>query len=122
MLINIEIISFQFYFQRKSPDEYGNINLYFPSPSKGGKKKKTQKMRFPVHRFDRKRARMYLFITPNFEIEIFILARFSPLLSFLPWLPIFADRLTKQTIIYSPTGGSKDLSFIYSKRKFILVC
>lgn len=40
-----------------------------------------------------------------------LLARFPPLLSFLPWLPIFSDRLTKQTIIYSPTGGSKDFFF-----------
>ncbi len=45
--------------------------------------------------------------------EIFVLALFSPLLSLLPWLPIFVDRLTKQTIIYSPTGGSKNLVFFY---------
>ena len=42
------------------------------------------------------------------------LASFGPLVSFLPWIPIFADRVTKQTIIYSPTGGGE--CFLSSKR------
>jgi len=40
------------------------------------------------------------------------LARLPPLISFLPWLPIFADKLTKQTIIFSPTGGRKNNHFL----------
>jgi hypothetical protein len=52
------------------------------------KKRKPKRMRFPVARYERNRF-------PSF----------GPLISFLPWLPIFTDRLTKQTFIYSPTGG-----------------
>lgn len=70
------------------PDSYGNMNIYFREPSKDGKRKKPKRIRFPVHRFERNRF-----------------PPFPPLISFLPWLPIFADRLTKQTIIFSPTGG-----------------
>ncbi len=56
--------------------------------------------------------------------EIFVLALFSPLLSLLPWLPIFVDRLTKQTIIYSPIGGSKNLVFFFkfTQRKLFVIC
>jgi len=66
------------------------MNIYFREPSKDGKRKKPKRFRFPVNRFERDR---------------FPRRSFGPLISFLPWLPIFADRLTKQTIIYSPTGG-----------------
>jgi len=51
-------------------------------------KKKAKRMIFPVNRFERNRY-----------------PPFPSLISFLPWVPIFADRLTKQTIIYSPAGG-----------------
>jgi hypothetical protein len=37
----------------------------------------------------------------------FLKGRFPPLLSIFPWLPIFYDKLTYQTFIFSPTGGSK---------------
>ncbi|CAF1473544.1 unnamed protein product [Adineta steineri] len=73
----------------KKPDDLGHMNIYFREPSKDGKRRKPKRFRFPVARYERERF-------PN---------SFGPLISFLPWLPIFADRLTKQTIIYSPTGG-----------------
>jgi len=62
----------------------GNINIYM----RDGKKRKPKRMRFPVARYERSRF-------PSF----------GPLISFLPWLPIFTDRRTKQTYFYSPTGG-----------------
>jgi hypothetical protein len=44
------------------------MNFYFREPSKDGKRKKPKKIRFPVHRFERERFRMYLFIILNFKI------------------------------------------------------
>jgi len=73
---------------RKSPDDLGHMNVYFREPSSDGKRKKPKRFRFPVARYERRRF-----------------PPFGPLLSFFPWLPIFADRLTKQTIVYSPAGG-----------------
>ncbi|CAF3435854.1 unnamed protein product [Rotaria sp. Silwood1] len=35
----------------------------------------------------------------------FPIKRFPPLVSIAPWLPIFYDKVTYQTIIFSPTGG-----------------
>ncbi|CAF1425428.1 unnamed protein product [Adineta steineri] len=75
--------------KNKKPDDLGHMNIYFREPSKDGKRRKPKRFRFPVARYERERF-------PK---------SFGPLISFLPWLPIFADRLTKQTIIYSPTGG-----------------
>jgi hypothetical protein len=75
--------------KRKTPDDMGHMNIYLREPSKDGKRRKPKRFRFPVARYERRRF-------PK---------TFGPLVSFLPWLPIFADRLTKQTIIFSPTGG-----------------
>ncbi|CAF2766104.1 unnamed protein product [Rotaria sp. Silwood2] len=74
--------------RRKSPDYVGHMNIYLRGSSKGGKKPKPQRFRFPVARYDRRRF-----------------PPFGPLINFLPWLPIFVERRTKQTIIYSPQGG-----------------
>lgn len=74
--------------QKRVPDEYGNMNIYFREPSSDGKRKRSKRMIFPVHRFKKGRF-----------------PPLPPLISFLPYLPIFADKLTKQTIIFSPTGG-----------------
>jgi len=49
------------------------------------------KVRFPVKRY-RKPSR-------------FPLSRFNRFVNYVPWLPIYADELTYQTIIFSPTGG-----------------
>ncbi|CAF0770447.1 unnamed protein product [Rotaria sordida] len=74
--------------RRKSPDYIGHMNIYLRGSSKRGKKEKPKRFRFPVARYDRRRYRS-----------------FGSLINFLPWLPIFVERRTKQTIIYSPTGG-----------------
>ncbi|UJR09622.1 hypothetical protein I4U23_013856 [Adineta vaga] len=76
------------------PKDMGHMNIYLREPSKDGKRKNPKRFRFPVANYERERF-------PR---------NFGPLLSFMPWLPIFADRFTKQTIIYSPTGGGKDLA------------
>ncbi|CAF3700383.1 unnamed protein product [Rotaria sp. Silwood1] len=74
--------------RRKSPDYVGHMNIYLRGSSKSGKKGKSKRFRFPVARYNRRRY-------PSF----------GPLINFLPWLPIFVERRTKQTIIYSPQGG-----------------
>jgi len=64
------------------------MNVYFREPSRDGKRRKPKRFRFPTARYERRRF-----------------PRFGPLLTFLPNIPIFADRFTKQTIIFAPTGG-----------------
>ncbi|CAF3011678.1 unnamed protein product [Rotaria sp. Silwood2] len=49
------------------------------------------RVRFPVRHY------------PNYHQ--FPIRRFPSLVSILPWLPIFYDKITYQTIIFSPTGG-----------------
>jgi len=59
---------------------------------KGSRNKRSyKKVSFPVKRFKNYRK--------------FPTNRFPPLISILPWVPIFYDRRTYQTIIFSPTGG-----------------
>jgi len=74
--------------KKRVPDSYDNMNLYIREPSKGSKYKKLKRMRFPVNHFRK----------GNFP-------PLPPLISLTPWLPIFHDKFTKQTIIFSPTGG-----------------
>ncbi|CAF0957387.1 unnamed protein product [Adineta ricciae] len=71
------------------PKDVGHMNIYLREPSRDGKRRKPKRFRFPTARYEREHF-------PR---------TFGPLISFMPWVPIFADRLTKQTIIYSPTGG-----------------
>ncbi|CAF0846905.1 unnamed protein product [Adineta steineri] len=75
-------------YKSKSRESLGHMNVYLRKQHRGATQRRHQKFRFPVARYDRQR----------FPLK-------GPFLSFLPWIPIFADRLTKQTIIYSPTGG-----------------
>ncbi|CAF3655637.1 unnamed protein product [Adineta steineri] len=75
---------------RKSqqPESLGHMNVYVRRPSKDGIRHRPQSLRFPVARYNRQR----------FPLN-------GPFLTFNPRLPIFVDRLTKQTIIFSPAGG-----------------
>ncbi|CAF0805613.1 unnamed protein product [Adineta steineri] len=75
-------------YKSKSRESLGHMNVYLRKQHRGATQRRHEKFRFPVARYDRQR----------FPLK-------GPFLSFLPWIPIFADRLTKQTIIYSPTGG-----------------
>ncbi|CAF1082072.1 unnamed protein product [Rotaria magnacalcarata] len=72
----------------KSPDYIGRMYIYFPNKAATGKKQKPVKVPFPVARYDRRRF-----------------PKFGPLYTFLPWLPIYVEPRSKQTIIYSPVGG-----------------
>ncbi|CAF1462631.1 unnamed protein product [Adineta steineri] len=69
-------------------NSYGSGNNY-QKPQR--KKRSYSKVRFPVRHFK--------------NIREFPHRRLPPLLSITPWLPIFYDRITYQTIIFSPTGG-----------------
>ena len=84
------------------------MNIYIRDSYKGGKKSRPKRHRFPVARYERRRFRTYrCWLNRSLSIVLFFSASFGPLVSFLPWVPIFADRVTKQTIIYSPTGGGE---------------
>ncbi|CAF1285174.1 unnamed protein product [Adineta steineri] len=76
------------YRKSKSPESLGQMKIYIRKPTRDGKRGRFQKLRFPVARYSRR----------EFPFN-------GPFLSFTPWIPIFADRLTRQTIIFSPTGG-----------------
>ncbi|UJR24182.1 hypothetical protein I4U23_027148 [Adineta vaga] len=70
--------------RHRSPDSLGHMNIYINKHNH----RSNQRLRFPVARYDDRR---------HFPLR-------GPFLNFMPWIPIFADRLTKQTIVYSPTG------------------
>ncbi|UJR29597.1 hypothetical protein I4U23_010814 [Adineta vaga] len=70
--------------KHRSPDTLGHMNVYINKHNH----RSNQRVRFPVARYNDRR---------HFPLR-------GPFLNFMPWVPIFADRLTKQTIIYSPTG------------------
>jgi hypothetical protein len=80
---------------------------------KGYRKKRSyKKVRFPVKRVKnyRKFPISKFHISFLFDQKIvyaffFSIGRFPPLISIFPWVPIFYDKLTYQTIIFSPTGG-----------------
>ncbi|CAF1272156.1 unnamed protein product [Adineta steineri] len=71
------------YRKSKSPEGLGQMKLYIRKPTRDGKRGRFQKLRFPVARYSRR----------EFPFN-------GPFLSFTPWIPIFADRLTRQTIIF----------------------
>ncbi|CAF1175006.1 unnamed protein product [Adineta ricciae] len=55
------------------------------------KKRSYSRVKFPVRHFK--------------DIRKFPLRNFPPLISVFPWLPVFYDKITYQTFIFSPTGG-----------------
>ncbi|CAF0820005.1 unnamed protein product [Adineta steineri] len=63
------------------------MNIYIRKSIQNGIQQRSQRFRFPVARYTRR----------EFPLP-------GPFISFMPWIPIFADRLTRQTIIYSSTG------------------
>jgi hypothetical protein len=76
------------------------------------KKRSASRVRFPVRhfpnyrQFPRGKFQFFLLVL-TIKTFPFIIERFPPLLSIFPWLPIFYDEITYQTLIFSPTGGSK---------------
>ncbi|CAF1125634.1 unnamed protein product [Adineta steineri] len=76
------------YREIEPPENLGYINIYIRQSNRHSIRQQPKKLRFPVARYHRRRFPLH-----------------GPFLSFTPRIPILADRLTKQTIIYSPTGG-----------------
>ncbi|CAF1033567.1 unnamed protein product [Adineta steineri] len=76
--------SYNGYAKSRSSQNLGHTNVYIREK----KGKSSQSIRFPAARYSR-RGNPFR----------------GSLISFMPRIPIFADRLTKQTIIFSPTGG-----------------
>jgi hypothetical protein len=76
------------------------------------KTRSASRVRFPVRhfpnyrQFPRGKFQFFLLVL-TIKTFPFIIERFPPLLSIFPWLPIFYDEITYQTLIFSPTGGSK---------------
>ncbi|UJR23261.1 hypothetical protein I4U23_026281 [Adineta vaga] len=72
---------------------------YKKSSNKGGNdykkndrnKRSYSRVEFPVRQYK--------------DVRKFPHRNFPPLISIFPWLPIFYDKITYQTIIFSPTGG-----------------
>jgi hypothetical protein len=109
----------------QSRNKYGGKN-----PSKGGysnddnyddsdrKKRSYSRVRFPVRQFKDIRqfplSNFQLFFYIKINAFSFFIGRFPPLISIFPWVPIFYDKITYQTLIFSPTGGSK---YFYSKNQ-----
>ncbi|UJR06892.1 hypothetical protein I4U23_011181 [Adineta vaga] len=65
------------------------MNIYMRKENRGGNGQRPKPLRFPVARYNRNQLPLH-----------------GPFLSFMPSIPMFVDRLTKQTIIFSPSGGT----------------
>ncbi|UJR17737.1 hypothetical protein I4U23_004635 [Adineta vaga] len=75
--------------KRKTPKDLGYVDIYIRKRTKKGGYRKSKPLRFPVARYERH----------QFPFN-------RPLLSLVPWVPVFVDQHTQQTVIYSPTQGS----------------
>ncbi|UJR11433.1 hypothetical protein I4U23_015613 [Adineta vaga] len=75
------------YRKHKSPENVGHMNVYIRKPTNEGTQRRPHQLRFPVARYNRRRLPFH-----------------GPFLSFTPRVPIFVDRLTRQTLIFSPSG------------------
>jgi len=71
----------------RRPFSIGYMNIYVRKISNHHGRRSHHRLRIPVARYEHRR-------TP-FK---------SHLVNYMPWVPIFADRITKQTVVYSPTG------------------
>jgi hypothetical protein len=103
--------------------EYGNKDKNYDGKNKydnddndykrGDRKKRSySRVKFPVRHFkDIRRFPHSEYHISHSYTRLFRcrLESFPPLLSIFPWLPIFYDRITYQTFIFSPTGGSEYL-------------
>jgi hypothetical protein len=91
-----------------SPERNGHMNIYINKDARRGSSRHNQRYRFPVARYNRRRLRMFDSIYFSFNLILsFFEAFYGPFMHFMPRVPIFADRRTKQTLIYSQTGGSE---------------
>ncbi|CAF1403428.1 unnamed protein product [Adineta steineri] len=72
----------------RSPQRIGHTNIYIDKDARRGNSRHNERLRFPVAQYDRNRIPFR-----------------GPFINFMPRVPIFADRRTKQTLIFSPTGG-----------------
>ncbi|CAF1604687.1 unnamed protein product [Adineta ricciae] len=70
-------------------DNYDNDDYDYKKNDR--KKRSYSRVKFPVRHFK--------------DIHKFPLRNFPPLISIFPWLPVFYDKITYQTFIFSPTGG-----------------
>ncbi|CAF1475850.1 unnamed protein product [Adineta ricciae] len=75
------------YHREYRPEKLGHMNIYMRKPVDHSNRRDFERYRFPVARYDRNR----------FPLR-------GPFLSFMPQIPLFVDRLTQQTIIFSPSG------------------
>ncbi|UJR19093.1 hypothetical protein I4U23_022224 [Adineta vaga] len=69
--------------KHRTPDSLGHMNIYIDKNNQNN----YHQHRLPVARYNRHRMPFR-----------------GPFLNFMPWIPIFADRFTKQTIIFSSSG------------------
>ncbi len=92
----------------KSPERIGHMNIYIDKDARRGSSRHNKRYRFPVARYNRRQLRMFDSIYFSFNLVLsFFEAFYGPFMHFMPRVPIFADRRTKQTLIYSQTGGSE---------------
>ena len=91
------------------PERIGSMNIYIrKSRHRDNQATAYKRFRFPIAKFNHRNLRMFYQKYIYFFSLLFFstnLAFTRPFLSFTPRIPIFADRLTKQTIIFAPTGS-----------------
>ncbi|CAF1327914.1 unnamed protein product [Adineta ricciae] len=86
---HFQLRSYTEHHKPKSPERVGHVNIYINKDGyRRNNRRDNQRLRFPVLQYDRRHMPFN-----------------GPFLSFMPRIPIFVDRYTKQTLIFSPTGG-----------------
>jgi hypothetical protein len=85
----------------------GFVNLFIRETCRDDRRYSYKVTRYPYVRYDRRRFRKYQSLI-SIHIIIFIFASVGlprTWIRFSRWMPIFVDRFTRQTIIYSSRGG-----------------
>ncbi|UJR18049.1 hypothetical protein I4U23_004950 [Adineta vaga] len=82
-----QLRSYRYNDKSEEDDDIGYLNVFIRKDA-DDRSRRPERFRFPAARYDRRR------IPVN-----------GPFFHFMPRIPIFADRLTKQTLIFSTSGG-----------------
>jgi hypothetical protein len=93
------------------PENIGHLNLYIRETTQYGSRRPPELIRVPIARYTRRRFRKHRCIYSFFDRQSSLAALVGPFMSFMPWIPILADWRTRQTVIYSSTGGGEYLQF-----------
>ena len=92
------------YDSSSKPESVQHVYIYIRESRFGGNYRQWQRTRIPVARYGRLPFGRSLHVTVDqnrCRLNLFVVGLASSLESFTPWVPIFVQRRTRQTVIYS---------------------